>query len=980
MQLLKIKSFLPYQKKIFKKVIIALAVFTITGFFIAPPVIKSILVKKMSERLHREVSIQKINVNPFLPSMTVRGFMMKDRGSSDTFLSFDELYINLQMASIFKKGLILKEVRVDKPYINIIRNEDTSYNFSDLLTDNKTTPKPAEEPKPLRFSISNIQILNGSVDFLDGPKHTRHKARGITVKIPTLSNFPYFIDTFVQPTFEAKFNDNPVSLKGRTKPFSDSLETSLDIDIKGVDIPYYLAYAPFEMNFKLLSGTLDAKNSIAYTQYKDRQPTLSLTGDLVLNNIEAVDVKGNPLILLPSINISIASSELISRNIHLSKVLLQSPEIHVVRAKDRKLNMQRLISEKRSEVPVERKEEDASSIVIEADEIGVSDGTVIFSDLSLEKNFETSLEKINFEAQNFSTVKDRKAVVSLAFELGNKGAVSTSGSLGINPLSADLTLNVKEIDIVPFQNYFTDKVKILVTGGSISADGALSFSSQEEGGINAAYKGKASLTKFSSVDKVNANDFLKWRSLHLNGIEIGYSPLYANINEVSLADFYSRLIINPDGSLNVQGIIKSEKADPESTASDKGKGEVVAQEKGSTVTNVKIKTVTLQAGTINFSDKHIKPNYTANFLEIGGRISGLSSQDESTADVDLKGKFENYAPLEITGKINPLREDLYVDLKVDFKDMDLSSLTPYSGKYMGYTIQKGKLSLDLKYMILKKKLDAGNNVFLDQFTLGDSVESPDATKLPVSLAIALLKDRNGKINLDLPVSGYIDDPEFHLGKIILKIIINILVKAATSPFALLGAIFGGGEELSYVEFDYGISAINEQGAAKLNTLIKALYERPSLNLDIEGYVDIDKDKEGLRQYLFNKKLKAQKLKELIKKGMEAVPVDEVTIEPDEYEKYMEKAYSDEKFPKPRNIIGIPKKLPVSEMEKLMLTHIEVKDDDLRSLSLQRAMKVQDYMLKSGQIEPKRIFLIEPKTLQPEKKEKLKDSRVDFKLK
>ena len=185
---------------------------------------------------------------------------------------------------------------------------------------------------------------------------------------------------------------------------------------------------------------------------------------------------------------------------------------------------------------------------------------------------------------------------------------------------------------------------------------------------------------------------------------------------------------------------------------------------------IKIDSVTLQGGTINFSDRHIQPNYSSNFLELGGKISGLSSEESKFADVDLRGKLDNYAPLEITGKINPLRDDLYVDLKIDFKNMDLSPVTPYSGRYLGYTIQKGALSMNLQYLIVKNKLESQNNVFLDQFTLGDRVESPHATKLPVRLAIALLKNRKGEIDLNIPVTGYINDPKFSVGRIIIKIL------------------------------------------------------------------------------------------------------------------------------------------------------------------------------------------------------------------
>jgi hypothetical protein len=288
--------------------------------------------------------------------------------------------------------------------------------------------------------------------------------------------------------------------------------------------------------------------------------------------------------------------------------------------------------------------------------------------------------------------------------------------------------------------------------------------------------------------------------------------------------------------------------------------------------------------------------------------------------------------------------------------------------------------LSLKYLIVKRKLDASNNVFLDQFTFGESVDSPEATKLPVRLAVALLKNRKGEIQLDLPVSGSLDDPKFSAWGVVVKIIVNLLVKAATSPFALLGAIFGGGEELSYLEFDYGKAILDAPGEAKLKTLIKALHDRPALKLEIEGHVDKEKDREALRQSLFDRKIRSQKLKDLVGKGMEVPTLDNVVVDAKEYPEYLKRAYRAEKFPKPRNILGMAKDLPVPEMEKLMQAHIQVTDDDLHLLAQKRAQAVKDYLLASKQVEPERVFLVEPKALAPEKKEKQRDSRVIFVLK
>jgi hypothetical protein len=307
-------------------------------------------------------------------------------------------------------------------------------------------------------------------------------------------------------------------------------------------------------------------------------------------------------------------------------------------------------------------------------------------------------------------------------------------------------------------------------------------------------------------------------------------------------------------------------------------------------------------------------------------------------------------------------------------------MTPYAAKYLGYTIQKGKLAMDLKYLIVQKKLDAENKIFFDQLTLGDRVESPQATKLPVKFGISLLKDRKGEIHLDVPVTGRLDDPKFSVFRIVLQVIGNLLVKAATSPFALISALTGGGEQLEYAEFEYGSAEVKDQTVKKLNTIAKALQDRPEIKLDVTGHVDMEKDREALKTLFFQRKIKNQKMKETARKGQPSVPVDEIKVEAEEYERYLKKAYKEEKFPKPKNFLGLEKSIPVPEMEKLMLTHLEVKEEDLRDLASQRSRKVKDFLAREGKIEPERIFLVEAKSLAPEKKENLKDSRVVFALK
>jgi hypothetical protein len=307
-------------------------------------------------------------------------------------------------------------------------------------------------------------------------------------------------------------------------------------------------------------------------------------------------------------------------------------------------------------------------------------------------------------------------------------------------------------------------------------------------------------------------------------------------------------------------------------------------------------------------------------------------------------------------------------------DMELSPLTPYSGKHIGNAIEKGKLSLDVKCLIEKNSLKADDKIIFDQLTLGQAVDSPDSLDLPVGLAISLLKDRNGQINLDVPVSGQLDDPEFSFGGVIIQTLVNISKRAATSPFTLIASVAGGGEELQFIEFDAGDEEINDGGRKKLDSIITLLYERPGLKLGMTGYVDPIQDRAQLEDMIFLKKIKAQKRLEMTRKGLSPQPLEEIEVLPDEYEVYLKRVYAADMSLEP------DEKMTRKEMEKQIKEQTVVKDSELKFLAINRAKQVKSYILKENRIEPVRLFLTEAATLSPEQKNNYSASRVELSLK
>jgi hypothetical protein len=384
---------------------------------------------------------------------------------------------------------------------------------------------------------------------------------------------------------------------------------------------------------------------------------------------------------------------------------------------------------------------------------------------------------------------------------------------------------------------------------------------------------------------------------------------------------------------------------------------------------------------VDFSDRFVKPNFNAKFNDMGGSVSGLESIAEKRADVLLEGMWSSHAPVKVTGRINPLIENPYADLNLNISDIELSPFSPYSGKYIGYILEKGKLTFNVAYLMENRTLEATNSIYINQLTLGDSVESPDAVSLPIKLAIALLKDREGNIALDLPVSGSLDDPKFKVGKVVLTVLKNLIVKIVSSPFAALGALAGGGEELSYLEFDPGVSTINQENAEKMDKLAKILYERPGLKLDVQGTATPETDGEALQAVLLENRLKAEKLQKMMKSGKSAVPLEEIVLGEEERTVILEKLFTASGIAVPVDDSGKPVELTPEIMEKLLRTHTEVTENDFRKLANARGFNAKDYLLENGKVERERIFIVEPRAgTNAQKPEKADKGQVVFSLK
>jgi Domain of Unknown Function (DUF748) len=323
---------------------------------------------------------------------------------------------------------------------------------------------------------------------------------------------------------------------------------------------------------------------------------------------------------------------------------------------------------------------------------------------------------------------------------------------------------------------------------------------------------------------------------------------------------------------------------------------------------------------------------------------------------------DEFAPVKISGELNVLGAALYADVSLSFHNIELSTFNPYSGKFAGYNISKGKLSTDLHYKVDGRKLDAQHHIVVEQLEFGDKTDSKDAVSLPVKLAVALLKDREGVIDLNLPVAGSLDDPKFKIGPIIWKVFVNILEKAVTAPFALLGSLFGGGPDLQFVDFQAGMAELDPTGAERAQSLVKALTARPQLKIEIPIAVVSELD----RPSLIEAKLQAQ-IRDAQPTGRKksAASVAFEQSEPAAQLDLLSQIYAKNigvgpKYPESVSALKSKPEITAAEIEFLtheLCAHISIGEQDLTALGQQRAMNLQQALLTGTQIDAERVFLV-----------------------
>jgi uncharacterized protein involved in outer membrane biogenesis len=1078
------------------------------GYLVLPGIIKSQGEKAIAAALHRRLTIERVDVRPYALDVSIHGVKLMEPDGQGVFASFQELQVRVSAASLVHLAPVIKEVHLAGPFVHLRRMGPNRYSTDDIVAAVSARKSAGQGAvagveRGARFSVYNIRIDGGRVEFDDQPEHAHHTVADLKLGIPFISSLPSQEEVFVEPLLSAVINGAPLLIQGRARPFAEPREAVVNLDLERVDLSRYLQYLPFEPRFKMPGAQLDLHLQASFQQPRDRPAALILTGKAAIGGLQVTSLDDQPILKLPLFVVELGNVDLLGGRIEISRVSAAGLDLNVIRDARGQINLAMLAppDEPSSAAPVTATPAAGPSappggaaIHVAIGQIVLQDAAVRFSnrdparplaasvdqfalriaDTALDLQARqlaigqldsdsarfrlqqgrtgvaspdagdrasesaavsspgrptgktaapaqagappwnvsvgrvslanwnariesrglpqlavTTVHALTLAAENLSTIAGAPGKIELKARVNQRGSLSIAGGLGLIPVHADLALDLNGVDLLALQPYITERINLLVTQADLSMRARLMLDQNPDGSFKGGFQGEATLRNLATIDKLDASDFLSWKSLFLGGLNVRMAPLSVNIDQIALSDFFARVIVDSSGRINLQDIVRSSPGeqrslttrDPQVPATPTTPA--VSTPEPAAVAPIRIRQVTLKAGSVRYTDNFIKPNYTANLVDLGGAITGLSSQADSSATVELTGQV-NSAPLTIAGQINPIKGDLFIDLKASVHDMELAPLSPYSGKYAGYGIERGKLSFDVAYKLEHRQLSAENRLVLDQLTFGDKVESPTATTLPVQLAVALLKDRNGVIDVNLPIGGSLDDPQFSVGGVIVKVIVNLVTKAVTAPFALLGKLFGGGEELSFIEFDPGRAEIAAAGETRLKSLATALNERPGLKLQIGAWVEPATDREGLRRQKLDRSVRTMKVKDLVGKGQSAT-VESVIVSPEEYPVLLERLYKAQNLPAPGSASGTQQALPPGEIENSLLASQQISDDELTALGNRRAQSVKQWLQNTGQVPEQRLFLVATRVgasadANPPGQSTAKTSRIEFSLK
>ena len=987
--------------------------YTLAGFFLLPYLAKKGIVDFVRGDLGRDTRIENVEFNPYVLSLKIKGLSIADTDGIK-LAGIDELFVNFQLSSVFYRAWTFDEIRVDGLYFFLHRIDTENSRLGHLIDDLaslRTAAEAAEaEPPeatdgPPRLWVRDLR-LRGAVDIRDDLPKTPVKLQlsPIDIAVTDLNTLP---DKTGHQTVTVEMPEGPVlHWQGSLDlaPFASQGQLALDNGQLAQGLPYLQAMLPLDSLAATLSSRFDYRIFIA----GDGVAKIAIDNlDVKLNDVALTGLDpGTEFLALDALNLKGGVFRYPEQSLHFQNLHIEAPRISAWLTPDGTINFSHLMpapatSSKVPNVPgteaarsdtgnahgdtenahgdnenednkVEtavEKNTSAKSVAqapawtVGIDLISLAEGELEFADHRFDPAARLSLTDLHIALGEFSTAADARMPLTLSGTLADQGQLNIDGSVAITPAAAlDLRVRVADLPLAIAQDHIQQYLRVVIESGLVNTDLTITMAANRSPSI----VGSLQVASLKVKDAEQNNALLAWEDLALNRLELDMSANSLDITRLEFRKPYARLAIREDLSTNVSDLrVKPSNESARKSARNTGQEPLSAPSPLSVV----IGGIRIDDATLDFSDMSLPLPFATRVHSLKGSVATIASTDAAPSKINLEGQVDKYGLARIDGDINLLDPTLDTQVSVEFRNLNMPNLSPYSGKFAGRKIRDGKLSLNLDYRIDKGALKASNDIVLSNLRLGEKIENPNAVSLPLDLAIALLKDANGVIKAKIPITGDVNDPRFALGGVIRDAIFGFITNVATAPFRFLGSIVGMARaDLGHIQFLAGRTDLTPPELEKISQLRNALNQRPQLALQIGGVHDPDTDTSALQFISLRNKF-------FERRGERLNLNDEASLLAAEHRDTLEALFTDQ-FPdiSLQSLKAVHTTSGADDSEKptfkalayaadlrdRLLSAQTIAEFELEQLANARAEAVRAAVLDDGSIDGARIVLIQPR--------------------
>jgi uncharacterized protein involved in outer membrane biogenesis len=852
--------------------------YAFVGYRVAPGWLRTQAIEHVRKTYGRELRIGAVRVDPFRLQLEVQDLAFPD-ADGQAMLGFRRLFVDFQLASLWRRALVFRDVGLDAPLLRAVIRPDGAMNLADLAPAEAAPPAaPADDTLPAIW-IESLEVGEGRADYVDLTARRRPIAHTFSPVSFTLKDFRTTPEGGSFSLSAASDAGERFAWKGRFA-LAPAVNSDGEFSIGGLRAMAVADLLGDALPFDVSAGSIDLAGSYRLalgdaTALELSIPSVALSG----LSLRALGLDED-WVSVPRLLVSGTRVAMPAQTVAVERVELAEARVRAWLAADGSLNLARLAAGPAAPAPAPAaaprpgqgpapSAAPARPWSVQLGELALRGAAVDFEDRSRPPTKTFAIAPLNLTVRKASLDLSKPLPVSMDATINGRSRLELAGSLTPEPLSTELDVALKGARLQILQPYILPLADLTVRSGTLDGSGRLRYAPPAAGRPGLSFEGNLELADFRSTDNALGQDLVSFGRVRVAALRYTMAPDALSIDRIDLTRPYARLVIGPEGVLNLSAVLDPEGAraeiesrrraaaeqaeasgrneprrgkrsaakrpQPPKAKRDKAAARPVAPPPAAPTPEgmpIRIREVRIDGGRLNFSDLNIRPNFSADILDLQGSLRGLSSAFESRATVDLTGNLGEFSPVTIGGTIQPFAFDRHTDVALDFRNISLPVFNPYSGRFAGYSIAKGKLDTQLRYRIEDRRLKADHSLRIDQLEWGEASAERGEASLPVKFATALLRDRNGVIALNVPVGGTLDDPKLRVGPIVWQIIKNLIVKAVTAPFALIGSLFKGAEEAQFIDFVPGESTIDPAEAERLGALARGLAEKAGISLDV----------------------------------------------------------------------------------------------------------------------------------------------------